>query len=69
MLYAHCTTNIVTLQSFIARCCFQSPAAQALTGVFRFTRAYDEEDGTEDTNQRATSSPAQSTYTAAPMAE
>ena len=52
MLYAHFTTHIAPLTSFIARCCLRSPAAQAFTGVFRFTRAYDEEGGTEDTTAR-----------------
>ena len=52
MLYAHCTTSIAPLTSFIARCYPRSPASQALTGVSRFTRAYDEESGTEDTTAR-----------------
>ena len=53
MRYAYPSTpHIASFKSFGARCCSGSPAwSKALTGV-SFTRAYDDEGGTEDTTAR-----------------
>ena len=53
MRYAYPSTpHIASFKSFGARCCSGSPAwPKALTGV-SFTRAYDDEGGTEDTTAR-----------------
>jgi len=46
------TPHIASFKSFGARCCSGSPAwSKALSGV-SFTRAYDDEGGTEDTTAR-----------------
>ena len=54
MCYAYPSTpHIASFKSFGARCCSGSPAwSKALTGV-SFTRAYDDEGGTEDTTARS----------------
>ena len=54
MRYAYpSTSHIASFKSFGARCCSGSPAwSKALTGV-SFTRAYDDEGGTEDTTARS----------------
>ena len=53
MRYAYPSTpHIASFKSFGARCCSGSPAwSKALSGV-SFTRAYDDEGGTEDTTAR-----------------